>query len=372
VKGARGSGSAGAGKPVNVGVIGLRGYGEHHLQECRAHPNGRVLAVCDSDRALAEAAAREHSAAAGAFTDYREMLKLGELDAVAIAAPHFLHRPMMLAALAAGKHVLCEKPFTTRGRHAAEAVRLARRKGLVLSCNYSRRLTPPVGALRKLVADGALGEVYHARARWLARWTGFLFAPETTWRTSRARAGGGILIGRGCHLVDAVLYMLGFPRARKVFAICHRLAGLEVEDLACLTLTLETGASIEIEASYVLHGPEVQGGDDIQYALYGTRAGAAFRSAPGGGSLSAGSCDLATGRWQPLEAAGLPEASPGPAARTVMADFLDSIAGGREPLVTGEQAAAVIRIIEAGYRSAATRRAVDLPPMRGTGKGTRA
>jgi predicted dehydrogenase len=360
-------------RPVNVGVIGLLGYGEWHLRECQAHPGARVLAVCDSDRARAEAVAAKCSAPAGAFTDYRRMLRLPELDAVAIAAPHFLHHPMMMAALRSGKHVLCEKPFTTRARHAAAAVRLARRKGLVLSCNYSRRLTPPVAALRKLVADGTLGEVYRARARWPACWTGFMFSKETGWRTDRAKAGGGILIGRGCHLLDALLYALGFPPVRRVFASVHnRLTGFEVEDLASLALVLEGGTTVEIDASYVLHDPEARGGDYIQYALHGTRAGVAYRSGPGEESFSVGSCDLATGRWQPRQTAGLPAPPAGPPPRTVMADFLDSIIGGREPLVTGEQAAMVIGIIEAGYRSARTGRAVELASRRATQKGNRA
>jgi predicted dehydrogenase len=344
---------------VNVGVVGLMGYGGVHLQECRGHAGARLLAVCDLNRELAESAARKHGVKQ-VFTDYREMLALAKLDAVVIATPHFLHYQMIADALAAGKHVLCEKPLAIRPEDADAAVRLARERSLVLSCNYGLRLGRGVRALREVVKSGLVGEVYHARARWLARWTGFMFAKDSAWRTAKAQAGGGILIGRGCHLVDALLFALGHPPVRRVFATCHRrLAGFEVEDLAAMTMVLEGGGSVELEASYVLNEPDCA--EETYCVLHGTRGGVSFRSGGAAdGQVAGGRLDLATGRWLELDLEPILHEAARPQPKTLLPDFVDSIIEGRQPLVTGEQAALVTRVIAAGYQSAETGRAVEL------------
>lgn len=345
---------------VNLGIIGVRGWGDVHLRDAKIVSQARMLAVCDADESAARASAGKYGIP-HVFTDYHQMLELDDLDAVIIAAPHYLHHPMALAALRAGKHVLCEKPFTTSARHADELVLVAQSAGVTLACDYNLRLTCGVRGLRQLVSDGALGEVYYAKTRLMARWTNFMFSEQTNWRVSKEKAGGGILIGRGCHMMDAMLYILGHPPVRSVFASCHnRLAGFEVEDLATVTLDLDGGGTVNVEVSYVLHEPDEA--DQFYYAVYGTEGGACFRNpAPGGeegGAFKAGRCDLKTGTWNDITVPSMPE--PGPSCKTLLGDFVESVVSARLPLATGGQAALVTRLIESGYESARTGTAVSI------------
>jgi len=121
-----------------------------------------------------------------------------------------------------------------------------------------------------------------------------------------------------------------------------------------------SGAVIDVEVSYVLNEPDSKYSDQIYWSLHGTAGGASFTrntSAKGPGQLKVGRCDLKTGQWQDL-----PRAMPSGAASTgvtLLGDFVDSILAGREPLAPGDQAAAVIEIIEAAYQSSRTGQVVD-------------
>jgi predicted dehydrogenase len=205
--------------------------------------------------------------------------------------------------------------------------------------------------MRRLVADGTLGRVYHAEARWMARWTGFLVDPRTSWRVRPEQAGGGILIGRGSHLIDAMLHVLGHPRVEAVEAtVSSRLTPHAIDDGASATFHLAGGSTLTIGCSYLAHLAGRR--EEMSYELLGDQGGAAWRQSQGAVAFgSAGRCDMATGAWTEL--------SPCPAAdadalepRSILADFLGAVATGHDPCVTGEQAALVVDLITSAYRAA--------------------
>ncbi|MEX0745261.1 MAG: Gfo/Idh/MocA family oxidoreductase [Phycisphaeraceae bacterium] len=344
---------------VSFGVVGTRGWGNQHLTDALRNPLVQLHAICDKDVDAARAFADKHQIE-HVFGDYREMLDAADLDAISIATPHHLHHPIALAALNSGKHVFCEKPFTTAGRQARELVAAAEEAGVVLACDYNLRMNLGVRALRRLVAEGALGDVYHARGRFLARWTGFMFNPNSGWRSQPEQAGGGILIGRGSHMIDALLFMLGGPKVASVYARCHnRLTGFAVEDLASCTMTLASGASIDLEVSYVVHEPDHP--DQSTWVLHGTEAGASFTNrgvVKDTGTLTVGRCDLNTGKWQPIDRSYPTEERP--TTETLLSDFVESITTGRAPLAPGDQAATVLEVVEAAYASARSGEVVHL------------
>jgi predicted dehydrogenase len=279
---------------------------------------------------------------------------------VCIATPHFLHYPMVMAALRAGKHVFCEKPLAIRADHAAEMAAAARQRGLVLTCHYNQRVRSYVAALRQIVQCGCIGRPYQINARWMARWTRFMFDPRTNWRLQRDKSGGGILIGRGSHLIDAALYVLGFPKVRTVSAQTHTPhSGGEVDDFANATFRLESGIVLNVQCSYVAHVAAFQ--ERMEYEIYGTEGGAVYPPAGDGPHpVSVGRTDLATGAWHDLSATiDWPQVQR-EAQRTIIGDFLDAIAARRDPLVTAEQAAYVTAVIEAAYASAEQGREVDV------------
>ncbi len=345
---------------MNVAIIGIQGYGASYFEALRRRAEVRVLAVCDLD-ALAAARVAEAHGVARSFTDYRELLKLPELDAVFIATPHFLHYPMVMDALRAGKHVFCEKPLAIRSDHADEMARTARERRLVLTCHYNQRQTDYVQALRQVVQSGLIGDLYEANVRWMARWTSFMFDARTSWRLQKDKAGGGILIGRGSHLIDAVWYILDRRPIRAIRSTSHNyLTGTEVEDFATATLIFDGNLTVNLQCSYVAHIPHF--GDRMEYEFYGTRGGASFCRTDGvAAPLRVGRCRLADGQWEDLSGQLVPATGAGAKPLTIVDDFLEAIAQRTAPLITAEDAAYITHVLNAGYESARTGREVAIP-----------
>lgn len=203
--------------PLRVGVIGT-GFGASvHVPALRRVPGVEVRALCGTQRdKLREAAAS--LAIPRTFTDYRELLDSGEVDAVTIATPPHLHHPMTLAACEAGIHVLCEKPI---GRNVAEArdmLRMAREAGICHAIAHHQRYDPARERMQQLIAEGFIGTlhavsvtVYRAALADPAR-----RAPD--WMIDASR-GGGILATVGSHYIDALRWWFG-----EVHAACGAVA----------------------------------------------------------------------------------------------------------------------------------------------------
>jgi len=151
-----------------------------------------------------------------AFGDYRELLASPDVDVVHIASPNRLHHPMALAALQAGKHVVCEKPLAMNTRETAEIVRLARRSGRVFAVNYNVRFYPAVLELRRRVAAGELGDIIHVSGSYFQDW---LFKDtDYNWRLLPAEGGKLRAVADiGTHWLDTVSFILG-SRIKSVLA----------------------------------------------------------------------------------------------------------------------------------------------------------
>jgi len=266
---------------------------------------------------------------------------------------------MTMAALGAGKHVFCEKPLGITSEHALELVRTARELGLTLSCHYNRRQSAHVKLLRDLVEKAALGEVYTLNVRWMARWTGFMFDTGTSWRVSKAKAGGGILIGRGSHMLDMALYILGHPQLTAINAqVSSKLTGFEVDDYAFVSLRLANGGLINLECSYEANLPDFQ--EKIEYEVFGTRTGAFCSTRDGVQITKVGYCEFPHNRWVDLtgslDVCAYEQVEP----KTILGDFVAAIQNGREPNITPEQGALITQILEAAYRSSELHKEIEI------------
>ena len=341
---------------LRVGIIGVQGFGRRHAEILSILPTARIQAACDIRSQPLQEFAKQFNIP-HTFSDYREMLERPDIDCVTIATPHNLHPRMVTDALMAGKHVLCEKPLAIRAADADAMVTLANEKGLTLGCHYIFRLSPQIKQLKQAVDAGMLGDIYYVNMRWLARHTGFWFSKDTGWRVSKEQAGGGILMGRGSHLIDAIWYVLGKPAVRSVYATCsNQLVGQEVEDFAAASIRLANGCLINLDCSYVMHLP-----DDAQiqeYEVFGTKAGAIARVIGAAPGFSLGRCELPSSEWTDLA----PLAGPAPASgpTSVLDDFVSAVLDKRQPLVSGADAAVITRIVEAAYQSAAEHREIVL------------
>src|ERR1039458_1385713 len=190
---------------IKAGIIGTGFIGPVHLEALR-RLGVPVTALCDlPDRAKTAA---ESYGIAEAFGDYRELLRSPNVDVVHIASPNRFHAEMSLAALRAGKHVVCEKPLAMNMRETGQIVKLARASGKVFAVNYNVRFYPAVLALHRAIARGELGDIIHVNGSYMQDW---LFKDtDYNWRLLPQEGGKLRAVADiGTHWMDTVSFILG-------------------------------------------------------------------------------------------------------------------------------------------------------------------
>ncbi|MFE7814782.1 Gfo/Idh/MocA family protein [Streptomyces sp. NPDC057433] len=213
-----GADGAGTGKPpLRVGMVGYAFMGAAHSQGWRTA--GRVFdlplspelaVICGRDATAVRAAADRHGWA-DTETDWRALVERDDIDLVDICTPGDSHAEIALAALAAGKHVLCEKPLANSVAEAAamaDAAGRARRQGRLAMVGFNYRRVPATALARRMVAEDRIGTLRHVRVSYLQDW---LVDPAfpLTWRLRREQAGSGSLGDLGAHIVDLAQYLAG-------------------------------------------------------------------------------------------------------------------------------------------------------------------
>ena len=344
----------------NVAVIGAGAIGRYHIESFQQHPAARVVALVETNAERGREAA-EHYDIPDLFADYREVLKRADVDIVSIALPNYLHAPVALAALKAGKHVMLDKPMATDARAAARVVAEAKRRRRLLMVGQNQRFTPAVQTLKQLVERGVLGEVYHAKAQWLRR-SGI---PRIgSWFTQKEFAGGGCTYDIGAHVLDQTLYLMGEFAATAVSGQTYAKFGprgrgdgtwghseidpskpFDVEDLSVAFIRLRSGRTVLLETSWAAHQPQP---DVNGTQLFGTEAGATTNPLQ---LFRPGRRGYRVEKIRPLP----PRVNP-----DRMVHFINVLLGREEPHVRPEESLAVQRILDAIYRSAATGREVRL------------
>lgn len=184
-----------------------------HLPQLSAMEDVRIKYACDILPEKAEALKAKFPKVEETITDYHVALADPEVTAVFVLTPNYLHHPITMDALRAGKHVMCEKPIATSYALAAEMAEEAERRGLILNIGVCNRHALAVKTIRDMVEAGKLGKVYHVYCSFRAHRNipglGGAF-------TTKAESGGGVLIDWGVHLLDLTLYILGGARLRTV------------------------------------------------------------------------------------------------------------------------------------------------------------
>ncbi|MEV4054665.1 Gfo/Idh/MocA family oxidoreductase [Amycolatopsis sp. NPDC049688] len=206
-----------SGATIGIGMVGYAFMGAAHSQAWRTVHRAfdlpltpRMAVLCGRDRAAAEAAAAKLGWAS-VETEWKHLIESRDVDLVDICTPGDSHAEIALAALAAGKHVLCEKPLANtvaeaEAMAAAAAEAATRGVGSMVGFNYRR--VPAVALARKLVAAGRLGEIRHVRAQYLQDW---IADPEfpLVWRLRKDKAGSGALGDIGAHAIDLAQFVTG-------------------------------------------------------------------------------------------------------------------------------------------------------------------
>ncbi|HUF88782.1 MAG TPA: Gfo/Idh/MocA family oxidoreductase [Gemmatimonadota bacterium] len=235
-------------RPVRVGLLGAGAVAQTaHLPVYRRFRKAELIAICDNEPAKLRAL-RERTGVPHATTSLDEFLAIEEIEAVDVCLPSHQHRDAVIRCLEAGKHVLCEKPLGLTAAEVDDILAAREKSGRHLVVGMNNRYRDDSILLRRFIQDGALGDVFHARAGWLKRRER---VKPGAWQHDRAKSGGGVIMDLGIQLLDLVLWLSGYPQPERVSATFHyHLPDIDVEDTAVISLTCAGGISIALDVSW--------------------------------------------------------------------------------------------------------------------------
>lgn len=343
---------------VRIGVIGAGSISQAHMDAYAKCADAQIVAICDLNEERAKAKAEKYGAA-HVYTDYRELLKNPDIDAVSICTWNNSHAEISIAALDAGKNVLCEKPLCQTVEQALQVEEAVRRSGKFLQVGFVRRYTDNTKILRQFIEAGELGEIYYAKASCIRR-----LGNPGGWFSDKARSGGGPLIDLGVHVIDICWYLMGKPKVKSVSGNAYNKLGNranvqnlsfykasdydaeknDVEDLANALIRFENGASLMVDVSFTLHAKK----DEIAVKIYGDKGGAEIEPELFLVTEQHNTILNVTPQVDNLSfdfAAGF---------RNEISHFVDSCLGRKETLSPVEDGVEMMKILCAVYESAAT------------------
>ena len=355
--------------PLRAAVIGTGGIAR--LRHIPAFQRGeelglsKLVAIADPIEASLRTAAAD-APGVDTSTDWHAVVARPDVDVVSVATPNAYHEEISIAALRAGKHVLCEKPLALDLAGARRMLEVAAQSGKRTGVNFRYRWVPAAKYLHELVAAGELGEIRHAI---MTYFNAGLADPDrpVRWRQTKAEAGSGNLGDLGSHMIDLAHWLVGpvsrvtarlttFTKERP--ALEGGRVKVDVDDAASCIFEFANGATGTLTASGVALGR----GNDQRLELYGTKGSAVYeiaRADRGGDVLH-----LCLGSQAKVEGwAAVPVPRPYDASNPLdpFVDFLRAVHADREPPVTFVDAVRAQEVIEAAELSDRENRWVDLP-----------
>ncbi|XID95645.1 Gfo/Idh/MocA family protein [Paenibacillaceae bacterium WGS1546] len=352
---------------VNVGMIGCGGIAMgKHLPSLAKIPEAQTVAFFDvaPDRAH-DAKNKFGTHDARVYHDVHELLRDPGVHVVHVCTPNDTHAEISIAALEAGKHVLCEKPMAKSAADARRMLETSERTGKKLSIAYQNRYRADSRWLYQACREGKLGEIYVAKAHAVRR------RAVPTWGVflDLEKQGGGPLIDIGTHALDLALWMMDNYEPRTVLGSSYRKLAEQgsqanlwgpwkpseftVEDSAFAMITMKNGATVWLESSWALNTLDA---DEAKVTLCGTKAGADMRK-----GLRVNGEEHGRLYTQEIQMAGDFGGNPLPddAAEQEARAWIEAIAYDREPVVTAKQALVVQEILEAIYESSGKGQAIS-------------
>lgn len=345
---------------IRCGIIGCGVIGPAHIESYQRLENVQVTWVCDLVEEKARKAAAKYGIA-NVTTDFREVLADPAVDAVSVCTDHASHSPITVAALDAGKHVLCEKALaaTAAGMDAMFAAH-ERRPDLVFSGVFQHRFDASFQYLKRLVSEGAFGQILTGGVQVRCfRSKEYYRADE--WRGTWAKEGGSVLINQAIHFIDSLVWIMD-----GVESLCgtHRNLthgdSMETEDTAVAVLKFRSGALGTVEATCSSHlswEPTI--------SIHGSDGSIEVRN---GATLKVRFADAATEQRVKADFASLSDQARieagksyyGPNHPTQIEDFILAIREKRAPFVEARSARHTVDVVLAIYESHRTGRWVTL------------
>lgn len=265
-------------KQVRIGIIGAGLFTTTHMNEFAKVPEARVVAFSRRNPEALKAIQDRYDVSLG-FTDYRDLLARKDIDAVDVVTPTDSHHEIVLAALKAGKHVLCDKPLAMTATQARQMVVAAEKSGLVHATNFNQRGRTPVGRLQRYLSDGFVGDIYTVNIRWWMTLQSDVRPEVTSWRFTPESGGGPVY--ELVHVFDIARFlggdvkrmvaMLATSEKRRPFADRPKGMAIKVPDTAAYLLEYTSGATCVIHTSFVARGTEPDGTTSAQVDVAGSR-----------------------------------------------------------------------------------------------------
>ncbi len=329
---------------IRIGMVGAGAIAQiAHLPVLRKMKGVQIAAICDNDGPKARALA-QRLGVANAFTDIEEMLELVPIDAAIVCTPNHLHEDHVLAVLAAGKHVVVERPIALTSAGVARVLKAAEKAGRNVLVAMNHRFRSDVQAVHQFVAGGELGAVQTIRTGWHV----FRAARQQMgWRSRRSESGGGVMMDLGLPMVDLAWWIAGRPDVERVSA--HLTGAGQVDEIGSAHLFCANGVSIFCDVSWRFVGE----GERFWLDVQGAKGSASISPFRVWKELHGSPVDVtptgAAGREHQFTAS----------YRSEWAYFLAGVRG-EVTLMPPEDQVRLHRIVEAVYRSADEQRDVKL------------
>lgn len=359
--------------PLKIGIIGAGGMLRYHVEGFRK-AGAEVIAIADPAPGAASRAASQWSVGKS-YDSVDAMLKTShDLDAISIIVPNKFHKELSVQALQAGKHVFCEKPPGLNAAEVEEMISAAKSAKKHLQFNFNNRSRPESRAMMSYLADGTIGQIRSAQAKWIRR-TGI--PGFGGWFTTKALSGGGPLIDL-LHMIDLALYFMGYPEPAHVlgqtfddfitnkqfkgpWGIPDRVDGVtDVESAAHGFVTFKTGQVLSLQVSWA----EMIKREEVSVVFQGTKAGGKVERLFGVDGLdntALDSCELyVQENGRSVNRTIIPEPCEDMGRIGSASNFVHAIQGKEAPLNTPAEALKLMQIIDALYASAKTKKPVSL------------
>ncbi|NLZ89784.1 MAG: Gfo/Idh/MocA family oxidoreductase [Clostridiales bacterium] len=274
---------------IRIGIIGTGIIAHAHLDAYQRIPGVQVVAACDILEDKLAAFCDKYDIP-HRYADFRKMLERDDLDAVDICVHNNLHMPLAVRVLRAGFHCYCEKPMAGAYIDARHMLDVARQEGKKLHIQLAFLYHPQTHAAKKLIDDGQLGKIYHARSYgYRRRGRPFVDGYGEKEFDAKAWAAGGALYDMGVYHISQLLYLLGNPRPERISGqVYQELAmdekrriesGFDVEELGCGFVKFDGGLTMDILESWAIHG-----GAFPPSMIAGSKGGLSFSSQSAGAS----------------------------------------------------------------------------------------
>ncbi|MBI4720753.1 MAG: Gfo/Idh/MocA family oxidoreductase [Chitinivibrionia bacterium] len=334
---------------VRVAIVGAGHVAQvAHIPAYVSNPNVELVAIVDEDPVKGKKLKNQYGCKSF-FEDLTEMLNKEEVDAVDICTPNYLHAPMAVAALRSGRHVLCEKPLARNAAEAKLMVDTAKKTGRYLMVAMNNRFREDIRVLHTFIKRGELGDVQIVKTGWLRRAEDW---HSRGWFTEKGKSGGGALLDLGIPIADIAIWAAGLKDPTRVACSVYGKTGRGgVEESACAMVHFAGGACLILEVSWNLKTPK-----DVTFLqVFGSKGGAVMHPLTihkaMHGHLVNVTPELGGKRQYYKES-----------YKQEIDHFIDCILHKKTPLTTGEEALAVLKVLDAMYESASTQKEVQLSP----------